>query len=148
MLGYDLDLMDTFRWVFAEVYVIVWVLIWDVSLKLQFSLLDSAGRFSFVESFLLNFVISFFTLAHVPLKNFIPCLIKKESCSSSQCIFQSVFAFNTRSTKTHRRSVAKVLIMPLVKFDSVAHPAETGVFKASLGRLKKVTTSYNQTRRR
>ena len=50
-------------------YVIVLDLkILDLLLRLNFSILDSIGRFIFMESSLLqNFVISFLTLSYVPL---------------------------------------------------------------------------------
>ena len=35
--------------------------------KLYFSLLNSTGRFTFVESLLQNFLVCFFTLTYVPL---------------------------------------------------------------------------------
>ena len=47
--------------------------------------------------------------------NFLPRLIKQGNCRSSHCIFQSVYALNTRSIKILRRSVIKVLITPLIK---------------------------------
>ena len=47
--------------------------------------------------------------------NLLPRLIKQESCRSSHCIFQIVYALNTRSIKLLRRSVVKVLIMLLIK---------------------------------
>ena len=62
-----------------------------------------------------NFVISFFTLTYVLLdelipfhgKNFAPRSIKKESYRYPHCIFQSVFALNTRSVKSHSARVIK-----------------------------------------
>ena len=39
--------------------------------------------------------------------NFLPRLIKQESYSSLHCIFQSVYALNTRSIKINQRSVVK-----------------------------------------
>ena len=67
--------------------------------KTYFSLLSSTRRVTFMESLLQNFAIS---------------LIKQESYSSPHCIFQRVYALNTRSIKIPRRSVVKVLIMLLI----------------------------------
>ena len=47
--------------------------------------------------------------------NFLHRSIKKESYSSPYFIYQSVFALNMRSIKTHRRSIIKVLIMLFIK---------------------------------
>ena len=47
--------------------------------------------------------------------DFLPRLIKQESYRSSHCIFQSVYALNTRSIKTLRRIIVKVLITLLIK---------------------------------
>ena len=47
--------------------------------------------------------------------NFLPRLIKQESCRSWHCILQSAYALNTRSIKLLRRSVIKALIMLLIK---------------------------------
>ena len=47
--------------------------------------------------------------------SFLPRLTKQESYSSSHCIFQSVYALNTRSIKIYRSSVVKVIITLLIK---------------------------------
>ena len=47
--------------------------------------------------------------------NFLPRLMKQESCTSLYCIFHSVYALNTRSIELIRRIVVKVLIMLLIK---------------------------------
>ena len=76
-----------------------------------------------MEILLHNFVISFFTLTYVLLdelipfyrKQFSPSLNKTGKLQVSHCIFQSVYALNTRSIKLLRRSVVKVLIILLIK---------------------------------
>ena len=118
--------MGTFRCVFVGVFQICHSFSFAnmrFLVKVIFFLLNPTRRFTFMESLLQNFVISFFTSHMFPWMNkflftensFLPRLIKQESSWSSHYIFQSVYALNTRSIKLHRRSVVKVLIMLLIK---------------------------------
>ena len=65
--------MYTYRWVFVEVlchsfdFVNMRFAAKVIFFGIYFSLLNSARRFTFMESLLQNFVIPFFTLAYVPL---------------------------------------------------------------------------------
>ena len=77
-----------------------------------------------MKSLLQNFVISFLLSHMFPWwvkkfflteNNFLPRVIKHESYSCTHCIFQSVYALNTRSIKILRRSVTRVLITLLIK---------------------------------
>ena len=84
--------------------------------------IKSTKRFTFMEILLKNFVISFLLSHMFPwLNKFLLTenkqffSLKQESYSGPHCIFQSVYALNTRSIKTLRRSVARVLITLLIK---------------------------------
>ena len=89
---------------------------------MYFFLWNSTRRFTCIERLLQN-SISSFTLTILPWITkflftdniFLPRLIKKESCRSSHCIFQGVYALNMRSIKILQRSVVKVLITLLTK---------------------------------
>ena len=78
-----------------------------------------------MESLLQNFL----TLTYVPWineflfteDNSLSHLIKQESYSSQHCIFQSGYAFNTRSIKIHQRSNVKVFITLLIKNNFMQH---------------------------
>ena len=67
------NLIYTFRWVFVEVlchsfnFTNKRFLAKVIFFGIYFSLLNSTRKFTFMESFLQNFVISCFTLAYVPL---------------------------------------------------------------------------------
>ena len=72
-----------------------------------------------MESLLQNFL----TLTYVPWineflfteDNYLSRLINQESYSSQHCIFQGVYALNTRSINIHQRSNIKVFITLLIK---------------------------------
>ena len=78
-------------------------------LEVIFSPIKFYKKIYFHGKYVQNFVISFFTLTYVLLdelipfhgKNFAPRSIKKESYRYPHCIFQSVFALNTRKVKSH-----------------------------------------------
>ena len=85
----------------------------DSQLRLYFSLLNSTGRFTFMESLIQMF--PWMNKVLFTENNFLPRLIIQESFRSSHCIFQRVYTLNTRSINILRRSIVKVLITLLIK---------------------------------